>query len=62
VYAIATPLISLKISWVGGNGEEMGIRLLVAAMMSLLAGWTFCGNGRCLPESALCQLSWHGAF
>jgi len=21
-------------SWVGGNGEEMGIRLLVAAMMS----------------------------
>jgi hypothetical protein len=36
VYAIATPLISLKISGVGGNGEEMGIRLLVAAMMSLL--------------------------
>ena len=45
VCTIATPLISLKISGVGKNGEKMEIRLLVAAMMSLLAGWNLRVNG-----------------
>jgi len=57
VYATAASLISLKISWVGGNGNEMGIRLLVAAIMSPSGGYALCGNEWCLPKSALCHFS-----
>ena len=60
MYATAAPRISLKISWVGGDGEEIGIRLLVAVIMCPQAGCALrvSGMDAALICSASLQLVW----